>query len=406
MSRRAAAWAAWLLLAVTAGSVACAAALAGLMGTGLLRYALAALLGVVSCALVGAVIASRRLDNPVGWFLLCGAACLALQEFTRWYATYGLDAGPGSLPLAPLTAWLLSWIYIPGVLLLLSFLPLYFPDGRLASPRWRWVVRLALLFAVVATVASAFLPGEIKDSGLVNPLGIEALRPVLSPLDNLLLAGYFGVLFASAASLVVRFRRSRGVERQQIKWLAYAASVIPAWFLANGWVVAAVPPLSGVVESGVVDGPLLAAVPIAVGIAVLRYRLYDIDVIINRTLVYGSLTAALVAIYFGGIVVLQRLFVVLTGGQSTLAVVASTLLIAALFNPLRRRIQSLIDRRFYRRKYDAAKVLAAFNTRLRNETNLDALSSDLVGVASRTVQPEHVSVWLRPEAAHRDGPAE
>jgi hypothetical protein len=145
----------------------------------------------------------------------------------------------------------------------------------------------------------------------------------------------------------------------------------------------------------------ITSVPIAIGFAVLKYRLYDIDIIINRTLVYGSLTVTLVALYFGGIVVLQRLFVFLTGEQSTLAVVASTLIIAALFNPLRGRLQAFVDRRFYRSKYDAAKTLEAFNARLRDETDLDALSDDLLGVTRDTMHPEHVSFWLRPETAHK-----
>ncbi len=217
MSTRAAAWLAWSLLAVTIGSVACAVAFASLQEQRLLYYALAPLVGVVSCALVGAVVASRRSENPAGWLLLVGAAGLASQEFARQYATYGLVTEPGSLPLTPLMAWLQSWTYVPGLWLLTAFLPLYFPDGRLVSPCWRWVVRLALFFAVVDTVSSAFLPGEIKDWGLANPLGIEALRFVLGPLDTVTLVGYLGVLFASAASLVVRFRRSGGVERQQIK---------------------------------------------------------------------------------------------------------------------------------------------------------------------------------------------
>jgi hypothetical protein len=198
-------------------------------------------------------------------------------------------------------------------------------------------------------------------------------------------------------SLVVRFRRARGVERQQIKWFAFSGIVFCAVF-------AAAPFLWSLPESpGTVwIWPVLflagtSTIPVAVGIAILRHRLYDIDLLINRALVYGSLTATLLAVYFGGIVLLQRLFVVLTGEQSTLAVVASTLAIAALFHPLRRRVQGFVDRRFYRRKYDAAKTLAAFNARLRDQTDLDALGNDLLGVARSTMQPSHVSLWLRPE---------
>jgi hypothetical protein len=200
----------------------------------------------------------------------------------------------------------------------------------------------------------------------------------------LLVAGLGAVI-----SLFVRFRRARGDERQQIKWFASAAALTLAWIIVaeeqSGEIVA----LSGLL--------VIASIPVATGIAILRYRLYDIDRIINRTLVYGLLTATLVALYFGAIVVLQRVFVVLTGQQSTLAVVASTLLIAALFTPLRRRIQGFIDRRFYRRKYDARKTLEAFSAKLRDETNLDALSDDLVEVVRETMQPAHVSLWLRPD---------
>jgi hypothetical protein len=193
---------------------------------------------------------------------------------------------------------------------------------------------------------------------------------------------------------VVRFRRSRGVERQQMKWFVYAAALIlPA---------PAVDQLPDFIN-GVWLALVLIATSMAIGIAVLRYRLYDIDVVINRTLVYGSLTAILVAVYLSGIVVLQRLFVVLTGERSTLAVVASTLVIAALFNPLRRRIQSFIDRRFYRSKYDAANTLQSFSSKLRDETDLDALNNELVGVVRETMQPAHVSLWLRPNPSPRAG---
>jgi hypothetical protein len=201
---------------------------------------------------------------------------------------------------------------------------------------------------------------------------------------------------------VIGRRKAGGIERLQVKWLLYASAI---WFGGNVLKNTVFSPL-GEVSWGLWVSYLLVAIgglggPIAIGIAILRYRLYDIDILINRTLVYGSLSAMLIALYFSVIVVLQRAFVFFIGQQSTLAVVASTLLIAALFTPLRRRIQSLIDRSFYRRKYDAVRTLEAFSAKLRNETDLEALSSDLVGVVRETMQPAHVSLWLRPETAQK-----
>ena len=208
--------------------------------------------------------------------------------------------------------------------------------------------------------------------------------------------------------MVVGRRNARGVERQQIKWLLYVG---PIFFVASGlhigfyyfWLAEGSLGLWASYLLVIVGG---LSVPIAIGVAILRYRLYEIDLIVNRTLVYGSLTVTLVALYFGGIVLLQRVFVLLTGQQSTLAVVASTLLIAALFTPLRRRIQGFIDRRFYRSKYDARKTLEAFSTKLRDETDLEALNNDLVGVVRETMQPAHVSLWLRPATAPKGEQAE
>jgi hypothetical protein len=394
MSPRAAAWLAWSLCALTPLSISCAVALAILNSTDV--FSLFYLVAVALCALVGGVVAIRRSANPVGWILLSVGAILAFQEFALQYATFGLLTDPGSLPLARVMAWLKSWLYAPGIVLLLSFLPLYFPDGQLISVRWRWIVRFALFFSVTVAVFFALSPGEIQNEGIVNPLGIEALRPIGDLLSTLFLAQYFTLLFASAASLVVRYKLVQGEERQQIKWLAYAAAALPAWFLINPLFEAFIhPELFHVMES-TISALLFAGIPVAVGIAILKYRLYDIDIIINRTLVYGSLTVLLVLLYFGGIVMLQRVFVIVTGEKSTLAVVASTLVIAALFTPLRRRVQALVDRRFYRRKYDARKTLEAFSAKLRDETDLQTLNNDLVGVVSETMQPVHVSLWLRP----------
>ena len=396
MSRRTAVGLAWSVCGLTLVLVACALALAFLNGAD--ADAVSFPLAMTASAVVGGLVASRRPKNPVGWFFLGSAACFALVGVANGYATYGLLTAPGALPGARAMAWPLSWLWVPGVMLLLAFVPLYFPNGRLISRRWRWVVRLAVFFSLVGAVSSALRQGEIQDSGIVNPLGIEALRPILSFLDTLTFALFFTLLFASAASLVVRFIRSGPTARQQIKWLALAALAIPVWFLTNAPIQAAAPPLFLVMDS-----LLFAMIPVAAGIAILRYRLYEIDLIINRTLVYGSLTAMLAAVYFGGVATTQAIFRTLTGQeqQPQLAIVVSTLVIAALFNPLRRRIQSFIDRRFYRRKYDAAKTLEAFSAKLRDQTDLDALSDDLVGVVRETLQPAHVSLWLQSDSARR-----
>jgi hypothetical protein len=380
---------AWSVCGLTLALLACALGLAVLNGAdvGAVSFPLA----MTASAVVGGLVASRRPGNPVGWFFLGGAFSLASGDVASGYAAYGLTTAPGALPGARVMAWPMSWVWVPGVVLLLCLVPLYFPDGRLVSRRWRWFVGLAVFFCVAVAVYSALRPGEIQEEGLANPLGIEALRPFLGLLDTLVFAPYFLLLFGSAASLVVRFRRSGSVERQQIKWLALAALAIPVWFLTNAPLEAAAPNAFLVVDALVVS----ALIPLAAGIAILRYRLYDVDVVINRALVYGVLTVTLALVYFGGIAVLQGLFRALGGGESQLAVVASTLVIAALFVPLRRRIQALIDRRFYRRKYDAARALETLSARLRDETDLDRLGGDLVAVVRDTVQPEHVSLWLR-----------
>jgi len=234
---------------------------------------------------------------------------------------------------------------------------------------------------------------RIRIAGIVmdNPVGISGLEnPESSPLGSIVFGLLLLSVVAAMVSVIVRYLRSGGIQRHQIKWLLLPSVLAVTLVLFEALHV-------DLWESGVPFAIVVGLFPVSVGVAILRYRLYDIDIIINRTLVYGSLTATLVGVYVGGIVVLQRFFVILTGEQSTLAVVASTLLIAALFNPLRRRIQSFIDRRFYRRKYDATKTLEAFSARLRDETDLEALNNDLVGVVRETMQPAHVTLWLRPD---------
>jgi hypothetical protein len=358
----------------------------------------------VGYSTVGAIIVPRmQAENPIGW-LFCAIGLLwAVIHLIGEYATYTLLAAPGSLPAGEAASWVYSWLWVPS-LGLVVFLSLLFPNGQLPSARWRWFARLSALLTFAGMVLAAFSPGPIVLGlpGIRNPLGIEGLPNAYKPVQALMLI----LIAVAVASLLMRRLYARGVERQQTKWFNYTTAVAA----------------SGAILQYIISEPLdlvwlrwvgqalvligLAGLPISMGIAVTRYRLYEIDLIINRTLVYGPLTAMLVALYFGGIVVLQSVFVLLTGEQSTLAVVASTLLIAALFNPLRRRIQSFIDRSFYRRKYDAAKTLEAFSAKLRDETDLEALSDDLVGVVRETMQPAHVSLWLHPETASKGGQAE
>ncbi len=354
--------------------------------------------------LVGALIASKRPKNAVGWLCLALGLLWMLIGVFDYYSYYGA-ATPGSVPFPVVMAGISDWLWVPAIGLLGTYVLLLFPDGRLPSRRWRPLAWLSGAVILLLSLGVMLAPGPLGNlAGVRKPFGIEGadwLTVGAGPLLPLLPL----CMLASALSLVLRYRRSGGEQRQQIKWMAFAASVVVVLYAIAMLVSFAYPEESWTTAGSVWWLNLLTyavlssftLVPIAVGIAVLKYRLYEIDIIINRALVYGSLTATLVALYLGGVVMLQRLFVLLTGQRSTLAVVASTLLIAALFNPLRRRVQALVDRRFYRRKYDAARTLEAFGSRLRDETDLDALKDDVVGVVRETMQPVLVSLWLRPD---------
>ena len=357
-------------------------------------------LAFLAFPIVGVAIVSHRPQNPIGWMFCFIGFGNILSVFAHEYAYYALVTQPGALPGGVWVGWSLFWV--AGITWTLMFLSLLlFPTGRLPTPRWRPVAWVIVGGIFVLSVLTAFESGRLQDIPVSNPTGIEQASGILAVIRGILFPILVGGIFAVAASVIVRFRRARGEERQQLKWFAYSVSFLVGSLglgLLNTEMLhnRAIEYAAGI--SGIVA---VVAVPTAIGVAILRYRLYEIDIIINRTLVYGALTATLVGVYFGGIVVLQRVFVALTGEQSTLAVVASTLAIAALFNPLRRRIQGLVDRRFYRRKYDARKILEAFSVRLRDETDLEALNEDLVGVVRETMQPAHVSLWLRPEKAFK-----
>ncbi len=338
-------------------------------------------------ATLGALIISQRPGNVIGWIFCVPSVAGGIQMFCGQYATVALS-GSTWLPAGAYAAWLSSLMQTLFVVSIL-FLVLLFPNGKLLSPRWRVVAWTVGLIVVVSLVSLALMPGPMENFRAArNPFGVEAAAPILEFLEAVGSWASLACVVAAIVSLILRFWRSRGEERLQLKWFVYAATLGFLAILLGGdrqiigslvWTLA---PLS---------------LPVSAGIAILKYRLYDIDLVINRTLVYGSLTATLVAVYVGSVVLLQGLFRALTGQeqQSQLVIVASTLAIAALFNPLRRRIQSFIDRRFYRRKYDAAKTLETFGARLRDELDLEQLRPELLAVVRETLQPAHVSLWLR-----------
>ena len=402
---RAAAWLAWSLVALSVVLLVGGIALARTMGstapelpygsTGDADSAALLLAIVLTFSVVGAVIASRHPRNTIGWIFCTMGLVAGLGNLASGYAEYWLTSGSGTQSLGETAAWFASWWWTFLVIVPTTFLLLLFPDGRLPSPRWRPVAWCAGLGIGGFVVGYALNAGPLEDFPMVvNPYGID------SPVVNVVAVAaalVVGVcMVTSAISLIVRARRAGRVERQQIKWLAYGSAVVVGTIFLGGVISI----WSGPLSIAIITVALLG-LPVITGIAIVRYRLYDIDLLVNRTLVYGALTALLVTVYIGGVVLLQGAFRTLTGQESQLAIVASTLAVAALFNPLRRRIQGFIDRRFYRRKYDAVKTLEAFSARLRDETDLDTLSDDLVGVVRETMQPAHVSLWLRPDTPRK-----
>src|SRR5215203_491846 len=389
MSAPASSWLAWSVCTVTVLILAFSLLLIVLgwptplpQGWTLWRDQAVSLVGLIGVPILGGLIASRRPENLYGWLWLGFGLGLTLQLLGGLYAAYALVVEPGSLP-APRTISRVLELGGPLELTFAPFLLLLFPTGRLPSPRWRPLAWISTFSGVVLLVLNFLFARPETVGGVITAVTVSVVAVI------------FAAFALSALSLVVRYRRASGLERQQLKWFASAA-VLAGAVLVGSFVIEG---LLGDTVWNLLDAVSRTGLYLAVGVAILRYRLYDIDRIINRALVYGSLTVLLAATYFGGVTATQALFRTLTGQEDLpqLVVVASTLVIAALFNPLRRRSQSFIDRSFYRRKYDARKTLEAFSAQLRDETDLDALSNDLVGVARRTVQPAHVSLWLRPD---------
>jgi len=362
---------------------------------------LAALLVVLPAVTVGTILATRLPRNAVGWLLLIGGLTIAIILGTSALADYGLNVRPGSVPGAVWLEWLNQWSWLPVIACGVVYLPLVFPTGRLLSPRWRIVTGAGTVGFVVATAESSFAPftpGSVP-SAPQNPLAVTVGGPV-GDFTALLGTGshvvVIGTVFLSLASLVIRRRRASGVERLQLKWfaavIAIAAPAIVIALLTSNTSSGIIGDVSNVSWAIAFIG--FALLPVAIGIAILRYRLYDIDRLISRGLSYGVLTAILASLFVGVILGLQAVLAPFTG-SNTLAVAGSTLLVAALFQPLRRRVQRLVDRRFNRARYDAERILADFAGRLRDEVDLAALEAEITATVSRTVEPVSVALWVR-----------
>jgi hypothetical protein len=395
-SARLTAWLAWswcgLVLALLAATLVVLLASrppASLAGEAWQRQA-ADLLSTVGAPLLGGLIAARRPDNRYGWLWLAFGSSVAVTSFAAAYSAVALTSGPDRLPGLAVAAWAVG-LGFTATISLFPFVFLLFPNGRLPSPRWRPLAWVIIIVDALMLVAAAFVPGTAIE-GVANPVGVGGwlggvLGGVVDPGTGVL----FIAIALSALSLLLRFRRAQGIERQQLKWFAYAAALLGAFITADA---------VGLQTSGLVDLLLesltLIGVYVGIGIAVLRYRLYEIDRIINRTIVYVLLTAILGLCYVVGSLV----FVLLAGAGTdppSWLVAAATLAAAAVFRPVRRRVQAVVDRRFNRRRYDAANTIEAFSARLRDEVDLDTLSAELLGVVDQTMEPTVVSLWLRPQ---------
>ncbi|HEX2155409.1 MAG TPA: hypothetical protein VHS79_00260 [Actinomycetes bacterium] len=386
-------WAAWALLAVWTASVVALVTLSVANGTfapDAFTDSLPLLLAFAAFLVVGALVVGHRPGNAVGWIFAAIALLAVTAALAEEYAVYGVVTRPGSLPGPRYAGWFSSWAWYPTIALALLFTPLLFPTGRLPSPRWRPVAWLGGATTAALSALGALAPTlELGDGTRVdNPIGVAAVgNPEQSTAGQVVINLLTVLALAAVVSLIVRFRRSRGEERLQLKWFTYAAALLPLVFLGD---------LLPAAAGNLLFGAVVAFLPVAAGIAILRYRLYEIDRLLNRTLVYGLLTALLAGIYAGLVLGLGQLSGHLGTRTPSWVVAVATLAVASLFQPARRRIQRAVDRRFNRRRYDAARTIEAFSARLRQEVDLDTLSVELLAVVDETVQPTTAAIWLRP----------
>lgn len=392
MTRSAAARLSWTLVGLSVAALALGIAFHSVSGSGEATLLTTIVFGTAMMAfpVVGALIVSRHPGHPIGWLFLAAGLANALQILFSGYGSYSLAADPPRLPAGVVASWLADVIWLPSVAVATTFLFLLFPDGRLLSRRWRPVAWAAAVGTSLVALSVLLEPTLYEHPDIRAPFALpKAAEPALGLAATIGFFLWAGATLTAVVSLVLRLRRAHGEQRLQIKWVAFAA-LTAVLVLVPTFILETPEPLESL------EALALLAIPTSVGVAILKYRLYDIDRIINRTLVYGALTALLVGVYIGGAVGLGALARSITGQENnSLVIAASTLAVAALFGPARRRIQEFIDRRFYRRKYDAVRTLEAFSARLREEVDLDSLTGELVGVVQETIQPSHVSLWLR-----------
>jgi hypothetical protein len=347
----------------------------------------------LSATIVGGFLSARVPGNRVGWLLLLAGLLFSVQVLAWGYWARSFAASAGSWPGTAHAAWLNDILWLPPIVILTIAVPLVFPDGHLPSPRWRWVGATFVAAFTASLLKPAFGPGLLANGAVENPLRLAGLETVLDAADSIAMLLGLIALFGAVAAVVTRFRRRRSIEREQMKWLlavtALAAVAFPIAIAGQGSgadIVSAIAWFGGMMA--------LAFLPIAIGVAVVRYRLYEIDRIVSRTIGYTVVTAVLVAVFAGAILLFQTILTPLTRND-TAAVAASTLVVAALFQPLRARVQRVVDRRFDRASYDAERTTEAFAGRLRDEVDLGSLRLELVGTVERNLQPTHAGVWLR-----------
>ncbi len=350
---------------------------------------------VFGLAIIGGLIVARRPDNRVGWIFLVASLGIAVSTAAFNYVSLSLHRFSLALPGTVFVAWVSSWIMIPTLIGMVIFVPMLFPTGHVPGPRWRPVAVLGVVGLVTTTIGSALVPGPLDSIGVDSPFGVQLPGPLVEIFGAVDTISGLVLFSLTAASVVYRYRHGSALERLQLRWFAFPAVV--GIVLLGASSIVDVGPLGDAAWVGMLL--CLAVLPIAIGIAILRHRLLDIDLVIKRTIAYGTLTVVLVGLEVVGILVIQQLLTVVMADQSqTFAVAVTTLGVAAVFQPARRRIQGAVDRRFDRARYDAAQVIEGFSGRLRGRVDLDTVAAEIVGTVDETMRPRSVSVWVRPPA--------